>query len=56
MVFMNADERQWRILIEIPKDQCPFLYYPSNINGCKDPKNKSGECNWSKCQYRVGGC
>lgn len=56
MVDMKYEATPWRILIEIPMEDCPLRYYPANIIGCKDPENKSGECLWPKCQYRVGGC
>jgi hypothetical protein len=56
MVYMDVDKTPWRISIEIPKEDCPYLYFPANIHGCKDPKNESGECRWSKCPYRIGGC
>ena len=52
------DERKWKIYPILDKEECPYLYYPRNIHGCKydDPKGyQDKECNYDicpiKCEY-----
>jgi hypothetical protein len=53
MVNVIFDERKWRIRLELDNEDCPYLYYPSNIHGCRISKNGEGECTLENCPLRI---
>ena len=51
MVNVVYDKRKWRIVIEMDNEECPYLYYPANIHGCK-VLGENAECVLENCPYR----
>ena len=51
MVDVVYDKRIWHV--EIESDDCPFLYYPSNLHGCKLSEHGEGECRLELCPRRI---
>ena len=50
------DERKWRIDLEFSNEDCPHLFYPRNIYGCKilsDREHDSVRCTLEACPHRI---
>jgi len=56
VVNVIKDKREWQVQPILDNDDCPYLYYPGNIHGCKynDPKQLYGnECDMDTCPIRI---
>jgi len=47
MVNVIYDKRKWHI--EIGNEDCPHLFYPANIHGCRTSKFGEGLCTLENC-------
>jgi len=53
MVNVIYDKRKWRIRLEMDNENCPHLFYPANLHGCRLSKFEEGECTLENCPYRI---
>ena len=53
MVNVIKDERKWKVAIELPNEECPYLYYPNNVHGCEVSRNGEGLCTLENCPFRI---
>lgn len=58
MVDVIKDSRQWRIQVDLPNEDCPYLYYPANYHGCKLVPDvlhddEKGYCTLENCKLRI---
>jgi hypothetical protein len=51
MPIVIKDNRQWLVTLTLPNSECPYLFFPRNIHGCKlrynimdDERCSKGNC------------
>ena len=50
------DNRQWLVNVTFHNLDCPHLYYPANIHGCKLLEQIKGSCNANGVDCNMDNC
>ena len=55
MVHVIKPENRWVVRPRLSNEDCPYLYYPTNIWGCKHPAREADAACWEdKCPIKEG--
>lgn len=49
MVNVIQPVEEWAIVVKMVSSECPWIYYPNNITGCKHPANINRSCGKKGC-------
>lgn len=53
MVNVIKDNRRWTVLLLLSNEDCPHLYYPVNIYGCRLLPEDNCECTLENCPIKL---
>ena len=56
MPVVLKDDREWTVECIFPNAECPYLFYPRNVHGCKLLRRRGiddDECNMDTCPLRA---
>ena len=54
MVDVKKPDTSWKIHLTLPNEDCPFLFYPTNIWGCSyESRLNYAECSEEICPIKL---
>lgn len=55
---IEKDERKWKVQLVLDNEDCPYLYFPADIYGCRYLEQEGIDdvrCNYDRCPFSEGG-